>query len=163
MAVSRLKMRQLRWAGCLVALALATAEPGGAETSNFDSLTLAPGFPKAVGRVRGYTSGSFALSLRAKSDRDGNPCLGLGTAAPDHFLRLQQGFPRLSLQVKSPGNDTTLMVEGPGNFRLCGDDTGRSKNASVSAADWPAGTYRIWVGTLEPGQKRTYTLTVQEP
>lgn len=153
---------RLWWAGCLAFLSLMAVRPGMAETGNFDSLTLAPGFAKAEGKVRGYTSGSFAFSTRAKSDRQGNPCLGIGTETPDHILVLKQPFPRLSLRVSSPNNDTTLMVEGPNNFRLCGDDTGRSQNPSVTATDLEAGTYQVWVGTLEPGQKRNYTLVVEE-
>lgn len=150
------------WVGCLASLSVIAALPGMAETGNFNSLTLSPGFTKAEGKVRGYTSGSFALSIRAKSDRQGNPCLGIGTETPDHILVLKQPFPRLSLRVRSPNNDTTLIVEGPNDFRLCGDDTGRSPDASITATDLAAGTYRVWVGTLEPGQKRNYTLVVEE-
>jgi len=150
------------WLGYLASLVVLTPLPGMAETGNFDSLTLAPGFAKAAGKVRGYTSGSFAFSTRSKSDRQGNPCLGMGTQTPDHILVLKQPFPRLSLRVISPNNDTTLMVEGPNNLRLCGDDTGRSQDPSVKDTDLAAGTYRVWVGTLEPGQKRNYTLVVEE-
>jgi len=150
------------WLGCLASLFVLTPRPGMAEPGNFDSLTLAPGFTKAAGKVRGYTSGSFAFSIRSKRDTQGNPCLGIGTQTPDHILVLKQPFPRLSLRVISPNSDTTLMVEGPNHFRLCGDDTGRSQDASVRATDLAAGTYRVWVGTLEAGQKRNYTLVVEE-
>jgi hypothetical protein len=44
----------------------------------------------------------------------------------------------------------------------CGDDTGRSKDASITDKKWKKGTYQIWVGIFEVDVKRNYTLTVQQ-
>lgn len=148
--------------GIFTLFTLLVAAPGLAQTSNFDSLTLQPGFKPAAGSVRGYTNGSFALSAKAKRDRDNNPCQGFGTPTPDHIMVLKQNFSSLRLQVQSPGNDTTLLVQGPGNVIRCGDDSGSSKDASVQDQNWQAGPYKIWVGSFEPTKRQKYTLTVKE-
>ncbi|HYX16218.1 MAG TPA: hypothetical protein VE944_17985, partial [Nostoc sp.] len=68
-----------------------------------------------------------------------------------------------TIQVDSNGNDTTLLIQGPDQTTIrCGDDTGKSKDASVSDRNWKRGTYRIWVGTFNPGGKRDYTLKVEQ-
>lgn len=153
---------QLKQASLLTLFACLIAAPVLAQTSNFGVLTLKPGFEAAAGRVRGYTNGSFALSAKAKRDRDNNPCQGFGTPTPDHIMVLKQNFSSLHLQVNSPGNDTTLLVQGPGNLIRCGDDTGSSKDASVQDQNWQPGTYKIWVGSFEPTKRQKYTLTVKE-
>jgi len=76
---------------------------------------------------------------------------------------LQQDFSNLSVLVNTGGKDTTLVVQGPNDQSVrCGDDTGSSKDASVQGSNWSAGTYRIWVGSFESGQRLDYTITVRE-
>jgi hypothetical protein len=111
--------------------------------------------------VIGHTGGTYSLSSIANSDRNKKPCIGYGSETPDHIMTLQKDFPRLSVQVNS-GKDTTLVIRGPDNFTLCGDDTGSSKDASVTASNWKAGEYRIWVGSIDSGKRWNYTLTVRE-
>jgi hypothetical protein len=43
----------------------------------------------------------------------------------------------------------------------CGDDTGSKKDASLTGSDWEAGSYRIWVGSMESGSRGNYRLTAQ--
>jgi hypothetical protein len=130
-------------------VAAIVALPVLAETANFGTLTLSPG-------------GSYSLSAIANADRHKNKCLGFATPTPDHIIVLQQKFSFLTLQVNSGGKDTTLLVQGPGNAVRCGDDAGQNKDAGIVDSDWQAGSYRIWVGTLEPGVKSDYTISVQE-
>ncbi len=148
--------------GCLLGLTTATVAPALAESANFDTLNLSPGFSRADGTVRGFTGGSYSLSSIANRDRDGTRCLGFGDTQPDHIMVLQKDFSQLQLKVDTQGKDTTLVVKGPNNTTLCGDDTGSSKDASINASKWPAGTYEVWVGTFDANARWKYTLTVQQ-
>jgi len=145
----------------LVAIATIAALPVLAETANFGTLTLSRGFQPPTAVLRGSTGGSYSLSAIANADRHKNKCLGFATPTPDHIIVLQQNFSKLTIQVNSGGKDTTLLVQG-GNTVRCGDDAGQNKDASIVDSDWQAGSYRIWVGTVEPGVKSNYTISVQE-
>ncbi|MBE9187743.1 hypothetical protein IQ270_24625 [Microcoleus sp. LEGE 07076] len=146
----------------LAAIATIATLPVLAETANFGTLNLSRGFLPATAILRGSTGGSYSLSAIANADRHKNKCLGFATPTPDHIITLQQNFSKLTIQVNSGGQDTTLLVQGLGNGVRCGDDTGQNKDASIVDTDWQAGSYRIWVGTLEPGVKSNYTISVQE-
>lgn len=129
--------------------------------SNFGSVTLQPGFNAAQGTMRGNTGGRNSLPEMVEGrDRNGNICLGYGSSVPDHILNLSQDFDRLTLQVNSGGNDTALVVRGPGGVR-CGDDISRSnRDDRLTGTDWESGSYEIWVGTSDPAARHNYTLTV---
>ncbi|MEG3919431.1 hypothetical protein QUA07_09835 [Microcoleus sp. T3_A4] len=146
----------------LAAIAAIAALPVLAETANFGTLTLSRGFAAPTAVLRGSTGGSYSLSVIANADRHKNKCLGFATPTPDHIIVLQENFSKLTLQVHSGGKDTTLLVQGPGNAVRCGDDIGQNKDAGILDSDWQAGSYRIWVGTVEPGVKSNYTVSVQE-
>ncbi|MEG4284059.1 hypothetical protein QUB68_13105 [Microcoleus sp. A006_D1] len=146
----------------LAAIGAIATLPVLAETVNFGTLSLAPGFGSPTAVMRGSTGGSYSLSAIANADRHKNKCLGFATPTPDHIIVLQQNFSKLTIQVNSGGKDTTLLVQGPGNAVRCGDDTGQNKDAGIVDSDWQAGSYKIWVGTLEPGVKSNYTISVRE-
>lgn len=151
------------WVFLAGAIAAIVTIPVFAETSNFGTLTLSPGFPSATAVLRGSTGGAFSLAAIANLDLHKNKCLGFAAPTPDHILVLQQDFSRLTLAVNTGGQDTTLLVSGPEkNTVRCGDDTGQNKDASITDSDWKAGTYRIWVGTITSGDKYNYTISVQE-
>ncbi|MCL6750992.1 hypothetical protein KBT16_08380 [Nostoc sp. CCCryo 231-06] len=156
----RLKFRN----GWLLALLTAiTATPVIAETANFGTFTLSTNFNPAQGTVQGFTGGSYSLSAISNRDRDQKACIGFADPNPDHIMVLEKDFPQMTIQVDSNGNDTTLLIQGPDQTTIrCGDDTGKSKDASVSDRNWKSGTYRIWVGTFNPGVKRDYTLQVEQ-
>ncbi|MEA5553211.1 hypothetical protein VB713_19925 [Anabaena cylindrica UHCC 0172] len=138
------------------------ATPVAAETANFGTLKLLPGFEPGQGTVTGYTGGSYSLSAMSNRDRDKNICIGFGDPNPDHILVLEKDFDQLKILVKS-GYDTTLFIQGPDDETIrCGDDTGRSKDASVIGSKWKRGKYRVWVGTFNRGFKHNYTLTVEQ-
>lgn len=145
------------------AIATIATVPVLAETANFGTLTLSRGTASPTAILRGSTGGSYSLSAIANADRHNNKCLGFATPTPDHIIVLQQNFNKLTIQVNSGGKDTTLLVQGPNtNTVRCGDDTGQNKDAGVVDSSWEAGSYKIWVGSLEPGVKSNYTISVQE-
>ncbi len=135
-----------------------------AQTANFGTIKLSSSFDttKKV-TASGYTGGSYSLSAISNRDRDKNACIGFADPNPDHILVLEEDFSRLQILINS-GSDTTLLIQGPDdNIIRCGDDTGKSKDASISDRNWKKGTYKVWVGTLNSGVKLDYTLTVQQP
>lgn len=155
-------MLRLSSGGFIALIAALSTTPVLSQAANFANLTLSPGFPPTAGQVPGHTGGAYSLSSIANSDRNNKPCIGYGAEAPDHIMVLQKEFPKLSVEVNSRGRDTTLVIRGPGDFTLCGDDIGSSKDASVEASNWKPGEYRIWVGSVNPRQRWNYTLTVRE-
>ncbi|KYC39713.1 hypothetical protein WA1_30760 [Scytonema hofmannii PCC 7110] len=148
----------------LAALAALASTPVLADTTaNFGKLALSPGFESTKGTIAGYTGGSYSLSAISNRDRNRNVCIGYADPKPDHILILEKDFSRLKIQVDTGGADTTLVIQGPDNSIVrCGDDTGRNKDASITDTTWKAGTYRIWVGTFKPGERRNYRLKIQE-
>ncbi|MEH1890665.1 MAG: hypothetical protein V7K92_14845 [Nostoc sp.] len=154
---------QFRGGWLLAILTAITATPVIAETANFGTFNLSTNFDPAQGRVQGFTGGSYSLSAISNRDRDQKACIGFADPTPDHIMVLEKDFSQLTIQVDSNNNDTTLLIQGPDQTTIrCGDDTGKSKDASVSDRNWKSGTYRIWVGTFNPGVKRDYTLTVEQ-
>jgi hypothetical protein len=152
--------------GIVALIAALSATPVFAQAANFASLSLAPGFPAGAGVVSGNTSGSYSLSSISNRDRKNNPCIGFGAETPDHIMTLERDFSNLTVQVKTRGKDTTLLIQGPINSPnqsvRCGDDTGSSKDASVQDTNWKAGQYRVWVGSIDPRRKWNYLLTVRQ-
>jgi hypothetical protein len=154
---------QFRGGWLLAILTAITATPAIAQTANFGTLNLSTNFDSAQGTVQGFTGGSYSLSAISNRDRDQKACIGFADPKPDHIMVLEKDFSQLTIQVDSNNNDTTLIIQGPDKTTIrCGDDTGKSKDASVSDRNWKRGTYRIWVGTFNPGVKHDYTLKVEQ-
>ncbi len=147
----------------IVTLLALSATPVFAQTANFGNLTLSPGFPPGSAQVTGHTGGSYSLPSIANSDRNKQPCIGFGSETPDHIIVLEKDFPKLAIQINSRGKDTTLLIRGPNNSILCGDDTGSRKDASIESTNLKAGRYEVWVGSLEASQRWNYILTIREP
>lgn len=113
-------------------------------------------------RFEGTTSGAYSLMNLAGRDRRRRLCLGYGDREPNHVFILSEDVARLSVAVESGGGDTTLLVDGPKGID-CDDNQGRNnRDAAVRDRDWPAGTYRVWVGAFEQGDRIDYRLTVSE-
>ena len=162
-----MKNRRLRfkvyYSWLIAAMTAMIAIPVTAETANFGTLTLTPGFEAEAGTAFGYTGGSFSLSAMSNRDKDRKPCIGFGDTNPDHILVLEKDFDNLKILINSGGEDTTVFVKGPDNQTIrCGDDTGLSKDASVSDIKWKKGKYQLWVGTFNPGDRHNYTINIQE-
>ncbi len=132
-----------------------------AQTANFPGLSIS--FPPRDARVNGRTTGTYSLANIARTDKNGNPCVGFGDSNPDHIIILETDFPTLRLTVDS-GQDTTLLVQGPNDNTIrCGQDISRSNpDAQISDTNLPAGTYRVWVGSHNQGQRFSYTLSATE-
>ena len=162
MKYRRLRLQShLGWFLALIIPMIAT--PASAEKANFGTLKLLPGFKPAEGTISGYTGGTYSLSAISNRDRYNNACIGFADPDPDHILVLEKDFDKLKILVNSSGSDTTLLIKGPDDEIVrCGDDTGRSKDASIDDRNWKKGKYKIWVGTFDSGVKRNYTLTVQQ-
>ncbi len=156
----------LTWGGILAAIisiGAAAPTPLPMDTSNFGTIELSPGFPATKGKAAGYTGGTFPLSAISRRDGNGNPCIGFADPTPDHILILSDKFRRLDIEINSGNSDTTLVIQGPDDQTIrCGDDTRKSKDASVTAKNWKPGKYKVWVGIFNRGVKRDYTLSVQE-
>lgn len=158
----------MRWLHNKLFITLAVAlgaTPALAQTANFGQFKLSSGFSPEAGQVSGRTGGTYSLSSIANSDRNKKPCIGYGSQTPDHIMVLESKFPKLSVAVNS-GKDTTLVIQGPNNLILCGDDTktskGVSKDASVEAINLQPGQYRVWIGSIQEGQRWNYTLNVRQ-
>jgi hypothetical protein len=163
MKYCRLRLKsQCGWLLAIVSAVL--AQPVIAQTANFGTLKLSPGFAPSQGVGEGYTGGSYSLSAISNRDRDKKACIGFADPKPDHILILEKDFPRLKIQVNTGGKDTTLLIKGPDDKTIrCGDDTGKSKDASIDDQNFKSGKYEVWVGTFNSGEKYNYTLTVQQP
>ncbi|MBF2064183.1 MAG: hypothetical protein IGS39_07155 [Calothrix sp. C42_A2020_038] len=144
-------------------LTLITAIPVIADTANFGTISLAPGFDSSAASISGYTGGSYSLSAISNRDVHNKACIGFADPTPDHILVLQQEFSNLRIAVNSGGFDTTIVIQAPNGNVYCGDDTGRSKDASVVVNNLKAGSYKVWVGTFNPNVKVNYTLSIQQP
>jgi hypothetical protein len=162
--------RILAIAALPIGLAVTLGTPGAehpaqaADPSNFGVITLSD---SASSTLQGRTGGSYSLAALANRDRNDNTCLGYGDSRPDYILVLPKALDRLQLQVDSGGNDTTLVVEGPDGFRCSDDGPAPSPGAAPSAdaeltdKNWQAGRYRIWIGTVNPADQRSYRLIVK--
>lgn len=138
-----------------------TTNPVTANTSFFGKISLSPNSKAVKKTVTGYTGGSYSLSAVSKRDRLNNLCIGFADPKPDHILVLEKDFPKLNIKVNSGGFDTTLLIVGPDKKTIrCGDDTGKSKDASINGTKWKAGTYKIWVGSFKARTKRNYRLSL---
>jgi hypothetical protein len=129
-----------------------------AQKSNFGEIKLSANPVTVTGTTGGNTSLS---AIAGNQDSSGAPCIGFGDPTPDHTMTLTKKMGRLSLQVDSKGMDTTIVILGPDGDLRCGDDTGNKKDASLEDGDWKPGVYQIWVGSMKPGSRQNYRLTVK--
>lgn len=151
----------LRQAYAIAVVAL-VAGPVAAQEATYGDVTLpATGTATTSGRTGGGTSLPDAV-VRSSHDPAGHECLGYGNVSPSHRLRVGADRPSpVTFSVES-GDDTTLVIKGPGNFLLCGDDISPTNlNAQAIAPRLAAGTYEIWVGSMKRGLQGEYTLTVR--
>ncbi len=129
--------------------------PPGSREGNFPAASLAPGFTPDPHMVYGLSGGG----TRAATWRGG--CQGFVTEnAPNHVFTAEQDFPQLSVGVHS-AQDATLVIEGPDGTVLCSDDDGDNTDPLIRAR-FPAGEYRIWVGSYAPSQNHDYALGFSE-
>lgn len=151
-----MKMRRLRWfsvSGVGVLMAGLMAAPLLAQSSNFGKLTLVSGFQPEQAVMNGNTGGSYSLSTISNRDRHNNLCVGFGSPTPDHILELKSNFNQLT--ISSSQKNTTLLIQGPNQ------DTIRCGDRAITDTDWKTGLYKVWVGSIDPGTRTDYTLSIQ--
>ena len=140
-------------ATALVAVSLMTASGVSAQNSNFGTITLRPGFTPDPHVANGTSGGaSNANSINSS-------CTGWISGTPDHILRTRGNFNFLRIFAES-SDDTTIVVQTPQGRVLCDDDT-YGLNPSVEG-NFPAGTYRIWIGSYTQGENSAYRLKLTE-
>ncbi len=151
---------RLNWSHLLLAFTVFSAVPVLAQSANFGTLTL--GSNNSSGSLNGATGGSTSLpAIVSNSDRHDRKCLGFADPKPDHLLVLQTPFSKLRLKVNSGNKETTIVIKGDNSVR-CGDNSNAAnKGAVLEDGDWQAGTYQVWVGSIEPGVRQNYRLIVQ--
>lgn len=128
--------------------------------SNFESFSLAPGFLPDPKTVSGRSGGSVDASQYGSTSH--GPCRGMISVNPDHVMTLTAAFNYLEVTATAQ-NDTTMVIHGPDGYRCNDDDPGRGLNPGIRGS-WPAGQYRIWIGTYGTGStdNHPYTLSVTE-
>ncbi|MFE4106836.1 hypothetical protein [Almyronema epifaneia] len=146
----------------LAAFVLLGSLPALAQTALFDNLVLPAELPNEAPSAEGFTAGFYSLANIVSRDSDGNFCLGFADSTPDHILVLEQDLAELTLQVDSGGQATTLLVQGPDDNTIrCASGTRRQPDAVLQDTDWLAGSYRVWVGAFEQGNRYDYVLTAR--
>ncbi|GAB4525756.1 MAG: hypothetical protein Tsb0014_05390 [Pleurocapsa sp.] len=125
-------------------------------------LVLASGFDRDTAIITGQTGGSYSLASIAIKDKNGNHCMGYSDPEPDHTMILQNNFDKLYLEVNSGGKDTTLVIKGPDNKIRCAFGQKQQRDAILSDTNWQQGQYEIWVGAMQPQQRSSYSLSVQQ-
>lgn len=114
-------------------------------------------------QVTGVTAGRYSLTQLAARDRHRKLCLGFGDEQPDYTFTLNEPMSQLQVAVNSSGQDTTLLVQGPLGV-TCNDNAERgTRDATIDGEDWPEGTYRVWVGAFNSGDRLDYTLSISNP
>lgn len=122
--------------------------------SNYGTIQVSHGF-RPDPSTHGGTSGGALNSQQAVDPA----CRGWIAQRPDHILQLDTAFDYLRLEAVA-GQDTTLVVRGPGGIR-CDDDTAGNRNPRVEGS-WPPGRYEVWIGSYQQGEFSRYELTATE-
>ena len=158
---STLRALTLAFVGAAAFISL-PAETLAQGEANFEERSLQPGFSDEQGMLNGRTGGSYSLAAISNRDVEGVACLGYGDSRPDHILTLQADFTQLAFQIESRGQDTALLIQGPGGVR-CGEDASSTNlDDRIELKDLKRGQYSIWVGTMMPGNRQGYRLMVSE-
>lgn len=128
----------------------AAAAAGG---SNFGTVQLNAGFVPDPHTASGTSGGSIDASTWQAG------CNGFVTTQPDHLFVAATAFANLRVMAHSTG-DITLVVQKPDGTYLCNDDTDGTDPLVEGA--FPAGTYKVWIGSYQAGTNSPYTLGFSE-
>jgi hypothetical protein len=128
----------------------AAAAAGG---SNFGTVQLNAGFVPDPHTASGTSGGSIDAATWQAG------CNGFVTTQPDHLFVAATAFANLRVMAHSTG-DITLVVQKPDGTYLCNDDTDGTDPLVEGA--FPAGTYKVWIGSYQAGTNSPYTLGFSE-
>ena len=124
--------------------------------SNFGTISLTPNFEPDPHVVQGRSGGNQDAETI-------NPaCKGWISPQPDHAFVASANFTNLAIFAAS-SSDITLVVQQPDGGYRCNDDAdqGSDTNPLIRGA-FPAGTYKVWVGSYEQGATAEYQLGFSE-
>jgi hypothetical protein len=124
-------------------------------SATFEDFDLSPGFLPDPTTGTGLSGGRVDAATYGNTSH--GPCTGMIDDTPDHTMVLRQDFSQLRVQVDS-GQDTSLVIRGPGGLRCNDDSDGLNP---VIEGYWPAGTYQIYVGSVESGT-HNYSISISE-
>lgn len=129
------------------------AGAGAAGGSNFGTVQLNAGFMPDPHTASGTSGGSIDAATWQAG------CNGFVTTQPDHLFVAATAFANLRVMAHSTG-DITLVVQKPDGTYLCNDDT-EGTDPLVEGA-FPAGTYKVWIGSYQAGTNSPYTVGFSE-
>lgn len=132
----------------------APAPAAGGGDSNFGTVAVAAaGFTPDPITAEGSSGGSVDAATLSPD------CNGWVSGTPDHIIAVGADIP--SLRVMAHGDvDITLVVQKPDGTYLCNDDS-EGLNPLVAGA-FPAGSYKVWIGSYEQGTNSAYHLGISE-
>jgi hypothetical protein len=90
----------------------------------------------------------------------GASCVGFVDAAPSHVLTMRNDFDYFRVQLGEAEGRATLVLRTPGGRFLCSSPT--EGEAFVDQEAWPAGDYRIWVGSRDTDDHPEYRVCYTE-
>lgn len=85
-------------------------------------------------------------------------CRGYFSGSPEHVLTVPRGLDFLRLETDGQGDPTLVVVASDGSV-YCDDDGGEGLNSRIEGS-FPAGTYRIYVGSYRANEAVPYRLLV---
>lgn len=85
-------------------------------------------------------------------------CRGHFSGTPEHVITVRRDLDYLRLETDAEGDPTLVLVAADGAV-YCDDDGGQGLNSRIEGS-FPAGTYRVFVGSYRAGQSATYRLLV---
>jgi hypothetical protein len=121
----------------------------------FEDFDLEPGFMPDPATGTGLSGGG--VNARGYGSTSHGTCTGMIDVSPDHTMVLRKDFSHLRVQVASP-QDTSLVIRGPDGLRCNDDSNGLNP---VVEGQWPAGTYQIFVGSVDSGTHE-YDISISE-
>lgn len=122
--------------------------------ARFGSARVAPGFREEW--LRGQAEGrSDAAGLRLPTS-----CRGYYDGTPEHAVVVRNNLDYLRIETDADQDVTIVGIAPDGNV-YCDDDGGAGLNARIEGY-FPAGTYRVMVGTYQPGASSRYELLLSE-
>lgn len=83
-------------------------------------------------------------------------CRGFYAGTPEHVIRIRRDVDYLRLETSADGDPTLMLVAEDGAV-YCDDDGGDGLNSRIEGS-FPPGTYRVYVGSYQPGRSTPYRL-----
>ncbi len=136
--------------GAGVDIGLSTHAPEG----RFRGRRLRPGFLPDPRRDGGFAGGPRSASLL------GAGCRGELHSLPGHLLELRNAFGYFRVHVREAEGPVSLVVRTPSGEVLCSAPDGGLP--AIEQEAWPAGSYRIWVGSRTAGSEPRYRIEYTE-